>query len=121
MSYRMRIKRPNWDDITAAAPSYSVVTVTSVGGTNLKVLDESGGDPRIDLMEVLANIKQIAGGSPPAMTSLKILGVNAQSDSDKIDIALFPDYDIYRVLCLYCTIGSDRYCFGLMNNSASCF
>ena len=121
MSYRLRIKRPNWDDITAAEPSYSVVTVTSVGSTNLKVLDATGVDSRADVMEALANIKQIAGGSLPTMTSLKILGVNAQGDSDKIDITLFPDYDIYRELCLFCTIGADRYCFGLSNDSASCF
>lgn len=120
MSYRMRIKRPNWDDITVAEPSYSVVTVTSVESTNLKVLDTSGVDSRVDVMEALANIKQIAGESLPAMTSLKIMGINTQSDSDKIDITLFPDYNFYRVLCLYCTIGSDRYCFGLNNDSAAC-
>lgn len=121
MSYRMRIKRPNWDDITAAEPFYSVVTVTSVEATNLKVLDTSGSDSRIDVMAALANIKQIAGESLPAMTSLKIMGVNTQSDSDKIDTALFPDYAIYQELCLFCTIGADRYCFGLDNDSASCF
>lgn len=121
MSYRMRIKRPNWDDITAAAPSYSVVTVTSVGSTNLKVLDTSGSDSRIDITEALANIKHIAGESLPAITALKITGVNAQSDSDKIDTTLFPDYDIYRALCLFCTIGADRYCLGLSNDPASCF
>ena len=121
MSYRMRIKRPNWDDITAAEPLYSVVTVTSFESTNLKVLDTTGVDSRIDVMEALANIKQIAGESLPAMTSLKIMGVNAQSGTDQIDTTLFPDYDIYRELCLFCTIGADRYCFGLDNNSASCF
>ena len=120
MSYRIRIKRPNWDDITAAEPFYSVVTVTSVEATNLKVLDTSGSDSRIDVMEALANIKQIAGESLPAMTSLKIMGVDAQSGTDQIDTTLFPDYAIYRELCLFCTIGSDRYCFGLDNDSASC-
>ena len=120
MFYRMRIKRPNWDDITAAAPFYSVVTVTSVGATNLKVLDTSSSDSRIDVMDALANIKQIAGESLPVMTSLKIMGVNAQSGSDQIDTALFPDYALYRELCLFCTIGADRYCFGLSNHYASC-
>ena len=121
MTYRIRVKRPNWDDITAAEPFYSVVTVTSVEATNLKVLDTSGSDSRIDVMDALANIKQIAGESLPAMTSLKIMGVDAQSGTDQIDTTLFPDYDIYRELCLFCTIGADRYCFGLTNNSADCF
>ena len=121
MTYRIRVKRPNWDDITAAEPLYSVVTVTSIEGTNLKVLDASGSDSRVDVMEALANIKQIAGESLPAMTSLKIMGVNAQSASDSIDTALFPDYNTYRELCLFCTIGADRYCFGLGNHYASCF
>ena len=121
MTYRIRVKRPNWDDITAAEPFYSVVTVTSVEATNLKVLDTSGSDSRIDVMDALANIKQIAGDNLPDIASISIKGLNAQGSSDMINTDLFPNYEAYRDLCLYCTINGNRYCFGLSNNYASCF
>lgn len=120
MTRRIRIKRPDWDDITAAEPFFNIVTVTSVDGTSLKVLDTSGSDSRIDVTEALANIKHIAGESLPAMTSLYIKGVNVQSASDQINTSQFPDYNTYSELCLYCTIGEDIYCFGLMDDSANC-
>lgn len=121
MTYRIRVKRPKWEDIAEVAPTISVVTVKSEDGTDLKVFDTSDSDSRIDIMEALANIKNMAGENLPVMTSLYIKGVNAQSVSDRIDTSQFPDYNTYSELCLYCTINGNRYCFGLSNDYASCF
>ena len=123
MTYRIRVKRPKWEDITAEEPLFGFVTVTNLDGGDLKVFDVHGdyGYPTIDVLHALANIKHTAGESLPDMNSLYIKGLNAQDSSDQINLSLYPDYEDYSNLCLYCTIGGDRYCFGLSNNSANCY
>ena len=123
MTQRIRIKRPRWEEIEAVEPLFGFVTVTNLDGGDLKVFDMNGdyGYPTIDVLHALANIKHIAGENLPDMNSLYIKGMNTQNAYDKIDLSLYPDYEGYSNLCLYCTIVGDRYCFGLSNNYASCF
>ena len=119
MSNRIRIKRTTWDDVVATAPRYPFITVKSLAGTDLEVLSYPAGDERVDVMEALGIIKYIAGANLPLMTSIVIKGLNAQG-TDQIDTTLHPDYVAYSELCLYVTISSNRYCFGLINDHQSC-
>ena len=120
-TYRLRVKRPKWEDITAEEPWFPFVTVKNMEGNDMKVLDNSSEDSRIDVLRALANIKYIAGENLPDMNSIFIYGINAQGTFNQIDLNLYPDYEYYSQLCLYCTINGSRYCFGLSNHYASCF
>lgn len=120
MSNRIRIKRPTWEDAVATAPPYPFITVKSLAGTDLEVLSNPEGEQRVDVLEVLGIIKYIAEINLPLMTSIVIKGLNAQG-TDQIDTTLHPDYVAYSELCLYVTISSNRYCFGLINDHQSCF
>lgn len=120
MPNRIRIKRPIWEDIGATRPPYPFITVKSLAGTDLEVLSNPEGEQRVDVLEVLGIIKYIAEVNLPLMTSIVIKGLSAQG-TDQIDTTLHPDYVTYSELCLYVTIGSNRYCFGLINDHQSCF
>ena len=122
-TYRVRLKRPIWDNIPSVTLPWNFPTIEGEDNSTLYVLDESTDPDRLAIMSALGGLKYIAAtvGVPiHDMSMIKIVGREAQTPSQKINLVTYPAYSAYSELCLYAPMVSPgggsalMWCIGLL-------